>query len=86
MEGQNTVIKQIVHIASNTTEVLLSIEAYKQLGLTTEQLPKSGMEPNGTEIKSTSNGKEDKEPQHTSHKGITPLQPPTETLGKIWQK
>ena len=40
VEGQNTVVKQIVHIASNTTEVLLSSEACEQLGLTTEQFPR----------------------------------------------
>ena len=39
VEGTNTVVKQIVHITSNTTEVLLNRVACKHLGLTTEQPP-----------------------------------------------
>ena len=69
LEGKNTVVKQIVHIASNTTEVLLNRVACKQLGLTTEQPPKNGMKLNYAEIKSIPNRGENKEPSHTCRGG-----------------
>ena len=46
VEGKNIMVKQIVHIASNITEVLLNRVACKHLGLTTEQPPKNGMKLN----------------------------------------
>ena len=73
VEGKYTVIKQIVHLTSNTNEVFLSREACEQLGLTIENSPRTGVELNHVKIK---------ELQHTQPKGIAKLPLPTEMLGE----
>ena len=55
VKGQNTVIKQIVYIASNTTRVFLSREACEELDLIPEKLPKIGLELNHMKINSITN-------------------------------
>ena len=78
VEGQNTVVKQIVYIASNTNEVFLSREACEQLGLILEDPQGIGQELNHIGTNPIPKKMETKELPCTHPKRIAPLPLPTE--------